>query len=87
MIVDIIDNIKVADAHFRMILNADSLAREVQPGQFVHLRCRDKFYYDPLLRRPFSIHRFNRDRGEVQILYKVIGKGTSWLAERGNGHK
>ncbi|MBI5378625.1 MAG: dihydroorotate dehydrogenase electron transfer subunit, partial [Nitrospirae bacterium] len=34
--------------------------------------------YDPLLRRPFSVYR--QGEGWVEILYKVVGKGTAAMA-------
>ncbi len=44
----------------------------VKPGQFVMLRFPN--YIDPLLRRPFGVYRII-DEG-IEILYKVVGKGT-----------
>ena len=37
--------------------------------------------HDPLLRRPFSIHAFTRleDYAVLEILYKVVGRGTRLL--------
>lgn len=44
--------------------------------------------YDPLLRRPFSIHRVRLGEGEqgaLALLFAVVGRGTSWLAQRKEG--
>ena len=43
--------------------------------------------YDPLLRRPFSIHRVAPLSSPTQLalLFTVVGRGTKWLAERGEG--
>lgn len=60
------------------------LAR-VEPGQFIHLRC--AWGYDPLLRRPLSVHDFEPQSQEILLLYRVMGKGTAWLAERRPGDK
>lgn len=38
---------------------------------------------DPLLKRPFSIHRWIE--GNIQILYRVVGKGTHILSQRKPG--
>ncbi len=38
---------------------------------------------DPLLKRPFSIHRWID--GNFQLLYRVIGKGTSILSKKNPG--
>jgi dihydroorotate dehydrogenase electron transfer subunit len=39
--------------------------------------------HDPLLRRPFSIHRVNR--GQIAFLFNIVGRGTEWLAHRRQG--
>jgi len=39
---------------------------------------------DPLLKRPFSLHRITGE-GDVQILYRIRGKGTRLLAELKEG--
>lgn len=57
-----------------------------KPGQFVMLRVSDGF--EPLLRRPFSIHKLIAAANQVdgiELLYKVVGKGTALLAARRPG--
>jgi dihydroorotate dehydrogenase electron transfer subunit len=39
---------------------------------------------DPLLKRPFSVHRWIN--GNFQLLYRVVGKGTKILSERKPGN-
>ncbi|ATY85142.1 dihydroorotate dehydrogenase electron transfer subunit [Kyrpidia spormannii] len=48
------------------------------PGQFFHLRLSSQ--WDPLLRRPMSIYGIDEDRGWVEFLYHVRGRGTALLA-------
>jgi dihydroorotate dehydrogenase electron transfer subunit len=53
----------------------------LKPGQFVMIRVFDGI--DPLLRRPFSVHKTVESEGRVtgiEILYKVVGKGTRLLS-------
>lgn len=64
---------------FRLTLQAPGIAATACPGQFVMVRVSDGL--DPLLRRPFSIHRCFAD-GRISLLFKVIGKGTELLARR-----
>lgn len=63
-------------------LDAPEIAKLAKPGQFVMVRCGES--YDPLLRRPLSIHRTD-DSGGVALLFEVVGKGTLWLSERAPG--
>ncbi len=74
---------EVAEGYFRLTVFAPAVAVAAKPGQFLHMRCGDTL--DPLLRRPISIHAVNRDKGEVALLYKVVGKGTALLAQKGKG--
>lgn len=70
---------RLAPDVFRLTLQAPRIAAVAQPGQFVMVRVVDGL--DPLLRRPFSIHRSLSD-GNISLLFKVIGKGTAMLARR-----
>jgi len=76
----ILDHVEVA-AHVReIVLYAPELAEGVYPGQFVHVLCGN--LYDPLLRRPFSIHDADPSSGRVSLLYEIRGRGTAALAEK-----
>ncbi len=74
-------NKKVGKAHYRMKLEVSQIAKDPRPGQFVHIRCSSG--YDPLLRRPFSIHKCAQ--GRIDILYQVVGRGTAILSKKRKG--
>lgn len=80
--VKILSNIKVGDSYYKMTLDAPYVAKHATPGQFVQVRCSDGF--DPLLRRPFSIHRLVFNQG-MEVLYEVIGRGTEILSRKKKG--
>lgn len=63
-----------------LVLGAPEVAAAARPGQFLHLRCGTTS--DPLLRRPLSIHDVDRAVGQVTLLYRVVGRGTTLLATR-----
>lgn len=62
---------------FRITVQAPGVAGPARPGQFVMVRVAEG--HDPLLRRPFSIHQVTGP-DQVQILFKVVGRGTGILA-------
>jgi dihydroorotate dehydrogenase electron transfer subunit len=62
---------------FRLTLRAPEIAANARPGQFVMVQTTP--CSDPLLRRPLSIHQTIGNE-QVQLLYKVVGKGTRLLA-------
>ncbi|MDH4227617.1 MAG: dihydroorotate dehydrogenase electron transfer subunit [Deltaproteobacteria bacterium] len=54
----------------------------IKPGQFVMLRVSEGL--DPLLRRPFSV--YDSEGGSVvELLYKVVGKGTAIMRDMVKG--
>lgn len=95
--VTILANEEVAPGYFRMALEAPQVAGEAKAGQFIHVRVGDE--YDPLLRRPLSIHRIGlklkaeKPKAEslklqdIEILYEKVGKGTRILAEKQAGEE
>ena len=66
---------------FALEMELDEAAPRAAAGQFVMVRCGEGA--DPLLRRAFSIHDLFADR--LVLLYKVVGRGTRWLAARRAG--
>lgn len=66
----------------RLTLYAPEVARLAVPGQFLMLNVSSGI--TPLLRRPFSIHQ-SGDNEWLQILFKVVGKGTELLADKRPG--
>lgn len=65
--------------YYRLTLEAPQITGEAQAGQFVMIRCAPTL--EPLLRRPFSIFATRPENGELEILYRVVGRGTQLLSE------
>jgi len=64
-----------AEGHYLLRLRTDIAVAD--PGQFATIRIGRGT--DPLLRRPFSIFDFHD--GVLEIIFQVVGKGTSLLSE------
>ncbi len=77
----IFENEEIGPRRYKMVLSAPQIGRQARPGQFIHVRVSRSF--PPLLRRPFSIHRSEGEK--IEILYKVVGKGTEILSKRNRG--
>ena len=83
MIADVLYNRKILPAYYRLGIGLKKVP-SFKPGQFIMLRITEQV--DPLLRRPFGVYRIlgsrvrgqgSRDKGQgIEILYKVVGKGT-----------
>lgn len=79
---EIVRTEKLAEDICRFTIKAPAIAAASKPGQFVMLRTGEGL--DPLLRRPFSVHQAAAD-GVLQVLFKIIGKGTQGLARLRDG--
>jgi dihydroorotate dehydrogenase electron transfer subunit len=66
-----------SETNYRLTLDCPQIAGSAKPGQFLMIRA--GVGKDPLLRRPFSIHQTSEE-GELQIYFKVVGRGTDMLA-------
>ena len=77
----ILINEEIAPERYKMVLSAPQIARQARPGQFIHVKVSDS--YTPLLRRPFSVHRVEGQK--IELLYKVVGKGTEILSRKKRG--
>ncbi len=83
----VIKNIVVREKYYKILLLCPDVARQAQPGQFVMIKVGEQ--REPLLRRPFSIHKVEGRRpkveGQVEILYEVVGEGSRLLSEKRKG--
>jgi len=77
----VISNARMAKDYFKLSLSSTRIPATAKPGQFVQIRISDKTA--PLLRRPLGIHRVGPKSFEV--LFKVVGEGTSILSQRKPG--
>jgi len=79
----IISNRKIAKDHYALTFKANSsITRKVKPGQFFNIRITNS--YKPLLRRPFSVHKI--EKNEIKILYKIVGEATKILSTKKKGN-
>ena len=73
----------IAKNIYEMTLEGELVSFMNQPGQFVHMRVGEGI--DPLLRRPISIAKINKENNRFTITYRAEGKGTKILSNKKNG--
>jgi len=96
--VSVIENRPLPGGHFLLSLDAPRQAPNVRPGQFAMVRVLGRS--DVLLRRPMSIFdvqaqsggRTGSNRKEsalrvLQLLFKIVGRGTRVMADLKSGDK
>lgn len=83
----VLTNDEVARGIFLMRLHAPEIAARVLPGQFVNVKttAEKAGFCSPFLRRPFSVCEVDRRAGTISILWKIVGPGTSMLAQHRPG--
>jgi len=88
----ILFNTEAAPSYYKMGLHCPEITSKAVPGQFIMIKVSNQL--DPLLRRPFGIHRIGKadtkgkDKkrdSQLEILYKVVGKGTKLMSEMKEG--
>ena len=76
----VISNKEIAPETHLIWLESAGIATTSKPGQFVMASCGG----GTLLRRPLSIHGVDRSR--FSLLFRIVGEGTYWLAQRQIGN-
>ncbi len=76
-------NVKLTADYWHLALdNTSDIAEIIKPGQFVNVRIKGSM--DPLFRRPFAavFKTLKPDNGKnrLEIVYKVVGKGTQIMS-------
>lgn len=77
----VIENRQIKKDHYLLTLHSSEKFKQPEPGNFFMLSVDSGL--DPLLKRPFSIHRLIGS--DFQILYRVVGRGTGLLSRRKPG--
>lgn len=66
---------KVGPGAYRMVVDAPFVAKNAKPGQFIVLRA-----YEKGERIPLTISKADRKKGEITIIFQVVGKSTEYLS-------
>lgn len=80
----IIEAAELAEGVFSMWLQAQEIAVQAVPGQFISLYCQDK---DRLLPRPISLCEIDREQGTLRLVYRVVGAGTKEFSQMKSGEE
>jgi dihydroorotate dehydrogenase electron transfer subunit len=75
------ENKKLSQNHYLITLCPQRKIARPKPGQFFMLSVDNGM--DPLLKRPFSLHR--RLGSDFQILYRTVGTATRMLGQKNKG--
>ena len=69
---EIKENIEISKGIYLLTLRVPPSFPLPIPGQFIHVKVGEPPQF--LLRRPFSIFDYSSEKGELTIIYEVVGK-------------
>lgn len=76
----VVSHDRIIGNEYEIVFHAPPIARTAQPGQFLELLFGEN--YAPLVRRPFSLYRVNRETGTFSVLYLARGAFTKGMAQK-----
>ena len=82
--IEITKNKSLGEDFYLLELSPFPFGKSVKAGQFVHLRIPHR---DILFRRAFSIFDISPDKQSIQIIYRIVGRGTTLLSQMKKGDK
>jgi len=74
---------KLLEGLYKFSVEAKEIVDVAKPGNFVEIRINENS--DPFLRRPISIYNLDKEKGILEFIFQVKGKGTQLLAKKEEG--
>lgn len=74
----VVSHQEIAKNIFELTVTGSLVQEMNEPGQFVHVRVADSF--EPLLRRPISVAKIDKEASSFTMIYRAEGRGTTLLS-------
>lgn len=71
---------RLKDDIYKFSVEAPEIVELAKPGNFIEIRVSDTT--EPFLRRPISIYNLDKEKGILEFIFQVRGKGTEILAKK-----
>lgn len=82
---ELVDKKEIIDGIYQFTVKAEEIVKLSKPGNFIEIRVTDGV--DPFLRRPISIYNLEKEKGILEFIFQVKGKGTEILSRKEIGDK
>lgn len=76
---------KLLDGLYKFSVDTKEIVDLAKPGNFIEIRVNENL--DPFLRRPISIYNLDKEKGILEFIFQVKGKGTELLAKKKEGDR
>jgi len=74
---------KLLEGLYKFSVEAKDIVSAAKPGTFIEIRVNENL--DPFLRRPISIYNLDKEKGILEFIFQVRGRGTEILAKKEPG--
>lgn len=74
---------KLKEDIYKFTIEAEEIVKEAKAGQFLEIRINNNV--EPFLRRAISIYNINKEKGILEFIFRINGKGTTLLAKKQEG--
>ena len=81
----LIDKKQIIKDIYKFSVDAKEIVELSRPGNFIEIRISNET--DPFLRRPISIYNMDKEKGILEFIFQVKGKGTKILANKQIGEE
>ena len=80
---ELVDKLQLTQDIYKFTVKAPEIVKQAKPGNFIEIRVSEQT--EPLLRRPISIYNLEKEKGILEFIFQVKGKGTKILAKKQKG--
>ena len=77
---EVVSNEPIDQTMYKLTLRAPQIASTAAPGQFVFVLAGGFDNYELVLPRPFDLHWADPQEDQIQVIYRVKGRGTKVLS-------
>lgn len=85
ILAELIEKEEIIKDIYKFSVKCEEIVKESKPGHFIEVRVSDQT--EPFLRRPISIYSIDKEKGILEFIFQVKGKGTDILAKKEIGQK
>lgn len=85
VLAELIAKEEIAKNIYKFSVKTEEIVNDAKPGNFIEVRITDQT--EPFLRRPISIYNLDKNKGILEFIFQVKGKGTEILAKKELGEK
>ena len=82
---ELIKKEKLLEGLYKFSVDTKEIVDLAKPGNFIEIRVNENL--DPFLRRPISIYNLDKEKGILEFIFQVKGKGTELLAKKKEGDR